>query len=230
MLDLVSEERAPLQSLRYDYNQIDAQHREMVIEAAIDIHGHASKARNSLLAIGDRLLQIKNLLPHGQFQDWVEKEFGIERRMAQNYMSVASRFGSNKRFGGKSEIISFFSPTAMYLLASPSTPIEAVEAAIAETEERSQRLKVKRIKEIVAEYTMIENAASNSPEAETPIILPSKTNVEQLHDALILSQEALERAMQAAQSVPGYTLSIKNCLNTVKDVLEQLRQMQNPNY
>lgn len=229
MLDLVKGERSQLQSLRYDYNQIDAQHRETVIEAAIDIHGHASKARDNLIAIGNRLLQIKNLLPHGQFQDWVEKEFGIERRMAQNYMAVATRFGNNQQFADKNEIISFFSPTAMYLLASPSTPVEAVEAAIAESEESGQRLKVRRIKEIVAEYTAADGAA-NPPGADEPVILPSKANVEQFHDALVLSQQALERAMQAAQNVPGYTLSLKNCLNTVKDMLEQLRQMQNQNY
>ena len=229
MLDLLSEEHSQLQSLRYDYNQIDTQHRDTVIEAAIDIHGHASKARDSIIAIGERLLQVKNLLPHGQFQDWVEQEFDIERRMAQNYMSVAIRFGNNKRFGNKSEIISLFSPTAMYLLAAPATPIEAVEAAIAETEEIGQRLKVKRIKEIVAEYTTIDNTAFSQPEIETPVILPSKANVEQLCDALIASQQALERAMQAAQAVPNYTLSIKKCLDAIKNTLEQLSQMQSGN-
>lgn len=229
MLDLLSEEHSQLQSLHYDYNQIDALHRDVVIEAAIDIHGHASKARDSIIAIGERLLQVKNLLSHGQFQDWVEKEFSIERRMAQNYMSVAIRFGNNKRFGNKSEIISLFSPTAMYLLAAPSTPIEAVEAAIAESEEIGQRLKVKRIKEIVAEYTITDNTTFSPPETETPAILPSKANVERLHDALMASQRALEQTMQAAQSVPGYTLSIKKCLDTIKSILEQLNQIRSVN-
>lgn len=225
MLDLLSAEQTHLASLRYDYNQIDAQHRETVIEAAIDIHGHATKARDSVIAIGERLLQIKNLLPHGQFQDWVEQEFGIERRMAQNYMSVATRFGTNRRFGGKNEIISLLSPTAMYLLAAPSTPTEAVEAAIAETEQTGQRLKVRRIKEIVAAYTMIENGTPNVPEIEAAVVLPSKANIEQLQDALTASQQSLEQALQAAQNVPGYALSIQQCLNTIRDSLEKLQQM-----
>ena len=225
MLDLLSSERSQLQPLRYDYNQIDARHRETVIEAAIDIHGHAAKARDNLMAIGDRLLQIKDILPHGQFQEWVEQEFGIERRMAQNYMAVASRFGNTKRFGGKNEIISFFSPTAMYLLAAPSTPVEAVEAAISETEASGQRLKVQRIKEIVAEYTSSDEAVSSPPDDDLPATPPAKISVEQLQDALLASQQALERALQAAQNVPGHALSIKKCLDTVKGMLQQLQQM-----
>ena len=227
MLDLLSREQSPLQTLRYDYTQIEAKHRERVIEAAIDIHGHAAKARDGLIAIGERLLQVKDLLPHGQFQDWVEQEFGIDRRMAQNYMAVATRFGHSKRFAGKNEIISFFSPTAMYLLAAPSTPQEAVEAAISETKETGQRLKVKRIKEIVAEYTKMDTEDSEQPIAETPEILPSQANVERLQVALLVCQQALEQAQQAALSVPGYDFSISKCLDLIKGALEHLHQIQN---
>ncbi|HRW04470.1 MAG TPA: DUF3102 domain-containing protein [Caldilineaceae bacterium] len=226
MLDLLSREQVSQQTLRFDYTKIEARHRETVIEAAIDIQGHATKAVEGLIAIGERLSQIKGLLPHGQFQEWVEQEFGIERRMAQNYMAVASRFGYNKQFADKSGVISFFSPTAMYLLAAPSTPLPAVEAAISEIEGTGQRLKVKRIKEIVAEYTVAESVDREQPADDVPVTRPSKANVARLQDALIGSQQALEQARTAAQTVPGYHFSIQKCLDLVNEALEQLRQEQ----
>lgn len=57
-------------------------------------------------------------LEHGQFRAWLRGEFGWSERMAQNFMSVAERFGP------KTEIIADLTIqlTVVYLLAAPSVP------------------------------------------------------------------------------------------------------------
>jgi hypothetical protein len=90
------------------------------------------------------LRAVKEALEHGQFGRWLHAEFGWTERLAQNFMTVAERFGA------KSEIISDLQiqPTAAYLLAAPSVPDEARQHAI-ERAQAGERITTKVAKEIV---------------------------------------------------------------------------------
>jgi hypothetical protein len=68
-----------------------------------------------IIEIGRSLQRAKELLPHGNFGAWLDKEFGLSERSAQNFMNAA------KRFGDRSEMIADLKPGALYLLAAPST-------------------------------------------------------------------------------------------------------------
>ena len=61
----------------------------------------------SIIAIGFELIAAKNQVEHGGWADWLRKEFDWDIRTAQNYMSVAERFGNTKTFShlGKSKLI-----------------------------------------------------------------------------------------------------------------------------
>lgn len=105
--------------LRYDYELIPAEQRNQVQAAAVDIVQAGRRAQDDLMKIGQRLIEVKGLLEHGQFQEWCETEFQMTARTARNMMNVA------KVFGDKTETVSVLSDSAMYLLAAPSTPEEA---------------------------------------------------------------------------------------------------------
>lgn len=124
MLELLSNAGKLQNSLRYNYEEISPEHREEVREAAIDIRQRTKRASDDILAVGQRLLKVKALIPHGKFETWAEEEFGMSKRTAQSLMSVASRFG------GKNETVSFLGTSVLYLLASPSTPDAAVDAVV----------------------------------------------------------------------------------------------------
>lgn len=109
----------PLVELSYDYDQIAEEHRHQVRAAAVEIKRSAQTAQENLLEIGKRLLEVKEVLPHGQFEKWIAAEFDLSDRMAQRMMNVAQVYGSNPT------PVSLFSPSALYLLAAPSTPEEA---------------------------------------------------------------------------------------------------------
>jgi len=40
------------------------------------------------------LLLAKDLLGHGNFATWLDREFGLSRRSAEQFMTAARRFGS----------------------------------------------------------------------------------------------------------------------------------------
>lgn len=69
-----------------------------------------------LIETGRDLLAMKERLGHGDFGPWLQSEFTMNERTAQNYMRVALEFGD------KPEIVSLLPPTTVYALAAPSTP------------------------------------------------------------------------------------------------------------
>lgn len=128
--------------LKYDYSQIDEAHRERVQFATIAIQDYMSRASESIIQAGRELLEIKAVLPHGQFGEWIDTEFGLSIRMAQNMMNAAREYGANAKR------VSHFSPAAIYLLAAPSTPEAArveVEAQAKATGTAPTRKEVKRV-------------------------------------------------------------------------------------
>lgn len=146
-------------SLKYNYDTIDAGVREQVIEAALDIRQRINRAQGDLLATGQKLIETKDLLPHGQFQDWVQTEFGFSQRTAQNFMNVAERFAE------KSETVSLFSDSALYLLAAPSTPAAAIDAAAEEAAATGASPTKERVKEIIAEHKPVRRLDATENEA-----------------------------------------------------------------
>jgi len=58
------------------------------------IHGLSAEAGRQIITIGQTLLDMKALLPHGQFMDCVKAEFGWTDRWAQQLMQVGERFAN----------------------------------------------------------------------------------------------------------------------------------------
>ena len=94
-----------------------------VRESTVRIKALQRSASESIVEIGKELIEVKDRLAHKQFTPWIEAEFGWEITTAQRFMRVASVFGDKQQ-------IAVFGQSALYLLASPSTPDEAVQEAV----------------------------------------------------------------------------------------------------
>ncbi|WP_262299022.1 DUF3102 domain-containing protein [Microvirga sesbaniae] len=77
------------------------------------------------IAIGQELLAVKGLLGRGRFGRWLAAEFMWDARTAERYMSVARAFADDL------EIAASLPLTALYLLASRSTPARFRDEVIA---------------------------------------------------------------------------------------------------
>jgi hypothetical protein len=131
---------------RFDYSPLEAKTAEKVQASAERIRETVKRTIEDIIAVGSELLSVKEALPHGQFGPWLRAEFGWTERTARNFMAVAEQFGP------KTEMISDLQiePTAAYLLAAPSAPDEARQAAV-ELAESGKRITAKVAKKILAD-------------------------------------------------------------------------------
>jgi len=108
----------------FDYGSLDSKTAQFVQQQTSEIKGLFKQTVENIIAIGQRFIEVKEQLPHGQWLDWLVAEFSWTDRTARNYMQVAEQF--------KLENFSDFdiAASALYLLAAPSTPEEAREEAI----------------------------------------------------------------------------------------------------
>jgi hypothetical protein len=114
----------------FDYGDMEPAIADDLRARADRIHTSISKTVDTIVAIGNELLAAKeHLVKHGQFRIWVEDAVGIQARTAQNYMNAARLAGKRKN-----ETISHLRPAALYQLAAPSTPPQAVDAVLSRIE------------------------------------------------------------------------------------------------
>jgi molecular chaperone DnaK (HSP70) len=129
----------------FNYSPLEPAVAKKVQATAEHIRETVKRTIEGIIEVGQDLIQVKEALPHGQFSPWLRAEFGWTERTARNFMAVAEAFGP------KTEIISDLriDPTAAYLLAAPSAPDEARQAAV-KMAESGERITAKVAKRILA--------------------------------------------------------------------------------
>jgi hypothetical protein len=130
--------------LYYDYSTVPEAHRERVRRAALTIKPRLKRAAEDIFVIGKELRGTKALLPHGEYTNWLDVEFGLSDLMAQRFVNVYERLGT------KSDIMSVLPPTTLYLLAAPSTPDEAI-AAVENQLDAGERIRVANVQRTIAD-------------------------------------------------------------------------------
>lgn len=116
-----------IQPALFDYSQLDTETRIVVRQRTEEIKVLVRRSAQDIIDIGNKLIDVKARLGHGNFGNWLDVEFGWSYPLAAKFMNVATQFRS----------INFIdldvAPSALYLLAAPSTPEsirnEAVERA-----------------------------------------------------------------------------------------------------
>lgn len=109
---------------KFNYASIIAEPvRKQAQDAAVRIRDNIAKTQTTFIEIGRDLLATKKNLAHGAFGQWIEAEFDMNIRSAQNMMNAAELANEYK-----DTII--LPQTVIYKLAAKSTPTE-VKANVA---------------------------------------------------------------------------------------------------
>jgi hypothetical protein len=95
---------------------------------------------------------VKSALDHGQFEAWLNSEFGMAVRTAQKYMLAA------KWMADKSELSSYLTPNSIYLLSAPSTP-QAAQRQVLDDLEAGNPVNHREVREVVQEVKHQEREA-----------------------------------------------------------------------
>lgn len=61
----------------------------------LEIKFHLNQMGFHVIEVGKRLIQAKEMLPHGEWTNWLKNNFALSQDTASNFMNVAKRFGSN---------------------------------------------------------------------------------------------------------------------------------------
>ncbi len=139
---------SPPTRIGFDYANLDAETTQFVQQQTGEIRTLMKRTAQNIIEVGQKLIEVKDKLGHGRFGDWLNSEFDWDERTARRFMTVADRF-SNKS-DNLSDIN--FAPSALYILAAPSTPKAAREEAISRAK-AGEPITYTMAKEIKQKYT-----------------------------------------------------------------------------
>lgn len=130
---------------------------------AIAIEVEIGNAQQSIVNIGNHLLEAKETVDHGQFITWVEERLGLERTAAHRYMQIAKMFSDVAT-------LQHFDKSALSLLSVPSTP-EPARVEAKQLAATGKPVTHKAAKQIVAKHKEPEPVEKPTPvpaQAPTP--------------------------------------------------------------
>ncbi len=172
-MDIISQSGEQAESATgFDYSEIPDS--EQISVAAERIKECGYRIVEDMIEIGRELIEVKNLLGHGQFQKWIAAEFGWSKQTAINFMHVA------KNLGDKSTAIVLLPPTAVYVLAAPSFPDKARQEIVQRLEqgEKFDADQIKRLAKQAKEHVrLVRDQAGLASPKEAPVDAPDTAAV-----------------------------------------------------
>ena len=124
----------------FDYSTLDS---AIAAEARTMADRIRTRIESSHLDTGRDLLTIKAKLDHGQFGKWLNAEFNMSERTAQNLMGLAEYAND------KPATVADLPTTAVYKLAAPSTP-KVIQEEIEQRVVKGERPSTREIEDRIA--------------------------------------------------------------------------------
>lgn len=131
-------------SLAFNYALLDVESRVVIQQRATEIRTIIKRTAQDVIDIGQKLIEVKERLPRGQFDLWVSVELGVERASAYRFIAVAERFSTVSQ-------IETIAPSALYALAAPSAPDSARDEALARAASGEQ-ITHQKARQIIVEH------------------------------------------------------------------------------
>jgi hypothetical protein len=147
----------PVVAVQFKYSLLSPKDADRARALAVNVRNRLERTTEDLIEIGRALAEAKTLLGHGHFGAWLQAEFGLSIRTAQNLMNVASKY---ENF---SHLAEECGPSVLMLLASPSVPNEAIEETKAIVADGG-KVSVAKVKKIVGKHKgVVAKAAPAKP-------------------------------------------------------------------
>lgn len=65
-------------------------------QLTVEIKFYVNQWGQNTIEIGKRLIAAKEIVGHGNFSKWLEDNFNLKQRMANNFMACAERFANSQ--------------------------------------------------------------------------------------------------------------------------------------
>jgi phage N-6-adenine-methyltransferase len=143
-------------AIHFDYAALDTETRMLVQQRTSEIKALMKRAAQDIIDIGQKLIEVKARLGHGNFGAWLSAEFDWHYTTAVNFMRVAETF-KNRNF-----LDLHVAPSALYLLAAPSTP-ESARVEVLERAQDGERITYTDTREVVKRHTTMPTPNVSAP-------------------------------------------------------------------
>ena len=129
----------------FNYAALNREARIVVLQRTCEIKNLLRRTAKDIIEIGQKLVDVKQQLGHGNFRNWLKAEFDLSLSAATKFMQVYEQF-KNVNFTQLNVAIS-----ALYLLAAPSTSSNARQEALARASE-GESITYSKAKSIINRY------------------------------------------------------------------------------
>ena len=180
-------------------------------QLTLEVKFYLGQTAQNIIEVGKRLAQAKELVPHGEWQNWLEGNFQLTKMSASRFMRVAERFG-------KSNINVTFQPTQMIeLLALPADETEQFIEAKAAAGTPVEDMTVKKLREEVQQWKDKAEKANEDNERGKTYNVAIRKDRDRLKAALYDAEQKLQKQPQVIIQPPDDYEQIKQDLAKLRN-------------
>ncbi|NJM72013.1 MAG: DUF3102 domain-containing protein [Scytonema sp. RU_4_4] len=215
------------QTLNFEYGILEAETRRVVQQHTNEIKTLMRRNSQDIIDIGQKLIEVKQYLGHGNFINWLKSEFNWSISTATKFMQVAEQF----------KFVNFtnlnITASALYLIAAPSAPKEA-RVEVLQRASNGENIGYTKAKAIVSQHRKTKRRAVESKTAslksDKPVNVIEPTRYETT--SAISAQEDLTekeaqtetRSLSSLESLPFVAFEDKQIATTIKDIPDDTTQ------
>ncbi len=180
---------------------------------------------SAAIEIGRRLVEAKELVPHGEWGKYLEEQVDFSASQANNMMRLFNEYGSGQEslFGSGSEAIKRLSVTsAIRLLSLPAEEREefAEENNVAEMSTRELEKAIRERNEA----RQAQEAARQEADSTAQALAAAQAEAEKRKQALAATERKLEEATRKEQEAKEALKQLKENPTVPEDLMSKLRQ------
>ncbi|MBW4480711.1 MAG: DUF3102 domain-containing protein [Tolypothrix brevis GSE-NOS-MK-07-07A] len=131
--------------LEFDYEDLDIEIRVIVQQRTSEIKNLMRRTSQEIIEMGQKLVDVKYQLGHGNFRSWLKAEFDWSVQTATRFIQVAENFQDSDL------TLWDIAASALYLLASPSILKEARAEAL-QRASLGEKITYTKAKEIICKH------------------------------------------------------------------------------
>ena len=178
------------------------------------------------IEIGRRLVEAKDLLKHGEWLPWLERETEISDRQAQRYMKVFNEYGAAQLglFGPETNATTLSDLPISKALALLSVPESEREAFAAEVD--AEGISVKELEKAIAEKKAAEERAAEAERAMHEMEEGHGLAIAELEEKIYGLQEDAARGRDALKEREKLQEKLSAAGQTEITLREQIKELE----
>jgi len=199
----------------FDYGTLDHDTRSFIQTKTAEIRILVKQTAQGIIDIGQRLIEVRDRLEHGQFLQWIETETEIGKSTAYRFMDVAEKLPTVGSLD--------FSPKVLYLLASASTPEPAREEALS-LAESGEKITPAKAHKIIAKHKAEAEAAKQEVKEKQQTITTLQDQIASLESNLTRVRREHAQMLLTKQVDDQDIIRQQNLVEKLEAQIEELKQ------